>query len=116
VEDRRGEINRLRIVEGILSGEGLQIPGRPCLWSPPNLPTGRVRWVGEEKRLERLKIFLKPIYTEFDGTPAMGWIGQTMICSTDDMDLFGDVQIVEDSQGLIQGNKFIFLSMYGQAI
>src|SRR4030042_7030094 len=68
-----------------------------------------IRWL--HPRFERLEIFFKPIHTEFDGALAMRWIGQTMVCTPDHMNLFGWMQTVEDSQGLIQRNKFIFLSM-----
>ena len=57
------------------------------------------------------EIFLEPIHGELDSTLAMGRIGQTMIRTTDDMNLFGDTYVVEDSQGLIERNKFIFFSV-----
>jgi hypothetical protein len=57
-----------------------------------------------------LEIFFEPIHTEFYGALAMRWIGQTMVCTPDHMNLFRWMQTVEDSQGLIQSNEFIPLS------
>jgi len=67
-----------------------------------------IRWL--HPGFEMLEIFFEPIHTEFYGALAMRWIGQTMVCTPDHMNLFGWMQTVEDSQGLIQRNKFIPLS------
>jgi hypothetical protein len=44
-----------------------------------------------------LEILFKPTYTELDGPLAMRRIGQTVVCATDHMKLFGDAQIVKDA-------------------
>ncbi len=62
------------------------------------------------------QIFLEPIQAERDGTLAICRIGQTMVCPADDVNLFWDIQIVKDSQGLIHWNKFILFPVNHQTI
>jgi len=75
------------------------------------LPFGRLH-----PRTEKLKISLKPIRSEIHSMLTVFGIGQAMVSTFNDMDLFGGSQTMKYLPGLIHRDEFILLPMNHHAV
>ena len=65
---------------------------------------------------KKLQVLLEPFHTYVHGALTMAWIGQSMVRSFDDMNLFGCSQAVKDLPCLVDRYEFILFSMNDQAV